>query len=93
MENLSLEMDVHEFLDNLTEGPLKDMCHAVMIEPECFTKKGRLNKSGLARLLGLNMPQVEALLGQLRAIWDRDNKKPRGEMDPRGEMAGVDFIS
>lgn len=62
-------LEIQEVIDKLKEKGCGKLIECLMDnEAECYTKKGRLNKSATCRITGLKTKELEDMLKQMREI-------------------------
>jgi hypothetical protein len=67
MSNLSEVIERQELIQKLVDMGHEELVNA-LLEPQSYTKTGRLNKSGACRVLGWKTSQLEAALRECKEI-------------------------
>lgn len=66
-------IEMQEIIDKLKDSGYKDYVECLIEnDNDCYTKKGRLNKSGACRKMGIKNKQLEDALVEMREILKND---------------------
>lgn len=70
MKKNPIEMlEVRELLDKLVENGYGDFVDKILSnETSVYTKKGKLNRSGACRILGINVKQLNTILAECKNL-------------------------
>ena len=73
MSNLTNMIEQQELITKLRANGFGEMVDQLLAnEQQCYTKKGRLNKSGACRVLGCKTKDLENSLEQCRQLLEKD---------------------
>lgn len=68
MSSLIESIERQELVDKLREAGFGELVDMLLNNNKVYTKKGRLNKSGACRLMGLKTKQLEDALAECREL-------------------------
>lgn len=75
MADFVRELETKELIDKLLAGGYGNVVNAFLAhDGKCYTKKGRLNKSGACRVLDYKPKQLEDQLYRMRELLEPEQK-------------------
>ena len=67
------ELEIKELIDKLVQHGHGDIVNAFLLnDTKCYTKKGRLNKSGACRVLDFKPKQLDDTFALMRKLLEPD---------------------
>lgn len=86
MSDFVKEIEIKEIIEKLVEAGHSEIVDAFLLnESKCYTKKGRLNKSGACRVLDFKPKQLDDKFSDMRKIlevlYDDELDKPESSDD------------
>jgi hypothetical protein len=66
-----MAFDMADVIATVKEEELRELIDLLMNEDACFTKRGRLNKSAVCRMLGCKNANLELMLGAIRTRFEQ----------------------
>jgi hypothetical protein len=62
-------VEAREIIGRLQTGQFSDLVRTLADNPDCYTAKGRVNQSAVARAMGISTKQVREMFGDVRATF------------------------
>ena len=77
MTDFIKELETKELIDKLIQNGYEDLVNAFLLnDGKCYTKKARLNKSGVCRVLDFKPKQLDDEFVKMRKILEGDLAEP-----------------
>jgi len=77
MTDFVSEIEIKELITKLIQNGHGDIVEAFLLnDRKCYTKKGRLNKSGACRVLDLKPKQLDDNFAIMRKLLEEDFEEP-----------------